>query len=373
LADSVELKTTFREIPEFLHQELSEEFHKLAKRHLDRHVSHFAPDSVRLRIVAEENKHHANLKTVGLRLNVPGGQLASEETADSIQAATKSAFAELERQLIEHVERMRGEDQWTRRRQREKLRRLRAAVAERPPEERETFIRAIRPLLSKLRRFARFERKHLWARGQLRSDYPSVDDLIDEVLARASRDPDLLKPPLKVLSKLYKIAIDVANEVATRERKRSRLLSLEIKPPREPTDREIDETFYDFYQPDEVTKLEDLAADPSTAPEELVSLKQMQQFVASLIASMPAKWRRAVILSRVEGMELSTVAHVLNTTEAEVREWLDRADNFLRARLYDEGIEPSDIGQLSYIASAPSLDELDMESGLDEALENESQ
>jgi hypothetical protein len=72
-------------------------------------------------------------------------------------------------------------------------------------------------------------------------------------------------------------------------------------------------------------------------------------------------------------MELSTVAHVLNTTEAEVREWLDRADNFLRARLYDEGIEPSDIGQLSYIASAPSLDELDMESGLDEALENESQ
>lgn len=52
----MELKITFRDIPEFLHQELSEEFHKLAKRHLDRHVSHFAPDSVRLRIVAEKNK-----------------------------------------------------------------------------------------------------------------------------------------------------------------------------------------------------------------------------------------------------------------------------------------------------------------------------
>jgi RNA polymerase sigma factor (sigma-70 family) len=367
LVDSVELKIKFRDIPAFLHQELSEEFHKLAKRHLDRHISHFAPDSVRLRIVAEENKHHANLKTVGLRLNVPGGQLASEEPADSIQAAAKSAFAELERQLIEHVERMRGEEQWTRRRQREKLRRLRAAVAERPPEERETFIRAIRPLLSKLRRLVRFERKHLWARGQLRSDYPSVDDLIDEVLARASHDRDLLKPPQKVLTKLYRIAIDVANEVATRERKRKRLLSLEIKPPREPTDREIDETFYDFYQPDEVTKLEDLAADRSTEPEELVSRKEMQQVVASLVASMPAKWRRAVILSRVEGMELSTVAHILNATEVEVREWLDRADNFLRARLHDEGLEPSDIGQLSYIASAPSLDELEIESGFDEA------
>jgi hypothetical protein len=49
-----------------------------------------------------------------------------------------------------------------------------------------------------------------------------------------------------------------------------------------------------------------------------------------------------------------------------VRDWLDRADNFLRARLREEGITPSDLCQLSYIARAPSAE--DSEAGFDEAL-----
>jgi len=67
-------------------------------------------------------------------------------------------------------------------------------------------------------------------------------------------------------------------------------------------------------------------------------------------------------------MPLSAVAHALSTSEDAVRDWLDRADNFLRARLREEGISPSDLGQLSYIARAPSADDSDEESGFDEAL-----
>jgi DNA-directed RNA polymerase specialized sigma24 family protein/ribosome-associated translation inhibitor RaiA len=361
-------KIVFRNVPKSQHPELEQEFRKLAARHLDKHLVHFGPDSVRLRVVAEKNIHHANLHTVLVRLVVPNVLLASEETGDSLLAVAKSAFAEIERQLIEHLERMRGEDEWTRKKSREELRRLRAAVAAQPPEERERFRRAIRPFLSKLRRLARFERAHLRARGQLMSDYPSVDDLLDEILARASADPNLLKPGAKVLPELYRIAIDVAKEVATRERNRRRKLSLEVAPPREPTDREIDETFYDWYQPDEVTKLEELAADASTIPEELLSRHEMRQLVDSLIASMPVEWRRALILSRVEGMPLSAVAHALNSTEDIIRDWLNRADNFLRARLREEGISPSDLGQLSYIERAPSSEDSDEEAGFDEAL-----
>ncbi|HYR79749.1 MAG TPA: sigma factor-like helix-turn-helix DNA-binding protein [Candidatus Dormibacteraeota bacterium] len=361
-------KITFRNIPESQHQELEQELRNLAARHLDKHLVHSGPDSVRLRVVAEENKHHANLRTVLARLSVPGALLASEETADSILAAAKGAFADIERQLIEHLERMRGEDEWTRKKRREDLRRLRAAVADQSLEERESFSRAIRPFLAKLRRLARFERAHLRARGQLMSDYPSVDDLLDEILARSAADPNLRKPGARVLPELYRIAIDVAKDVAAHERSRRRKLSLEVSPPREPTDREIDETFYDWYQPDELTKVEDLAADPSTIPEELVSRKEMQQLLDSLIASMPAEWRRALILSRVEGISPSDVAHALNTTEDAVHDWLGRADNYLRARLRDEGISPSDLGQLSYIASAPSPKDSEEESGFDEAL-----
>jgi RNA polymerase sigma factor (sigma-70 family) len=257
----------------------------------------------------------------------------------------------------------------------EQLRRLRAAVSKRPAEERMSFRQAIRPHLSRLRRLARFEIDHLRARGQLMSDYPSADDLMDEVLARAYSDPDLLinKEPLDVARKLSRLVIDVAKEEAARDRTRRRTLSLEGPPPREPTDIEIDETFYDFFQPDEATKVEDLAADRSSDPEEVVIRDEMRQRFASLLANLPAAWRRAIILARVEDMPLAAVARVLNTTEDKVRDWLERADNFIRARLADEGIVPSDSDQLSYLAKAPLLEDSDTEAVFDRALESSEQ
>ena len=196
---------------------------------------------------------------------------------------------------------------------------------------------------------------------------------MDEVLARAYRDPDLLKEPQNVARKLFRIVIDVAQEEAARDRTRRQTLSLEGPPPREPTDIEIDETFYDFFQPDEATKVEDLAADRSSDPEEVVIRNEMRQRFASLLANLPAAWRRAIILTRVEDMPLATVAGVLSTTEDEVRDWLDRADNFIRARLADEGIVPSDSDQLSYLAKAPLLEGSEMEAAFDRALENSEQ
>jgi RNA polymerase sigma factor (sigma-70 family) len=256
----------------------------------------------------------------------------------------------------------------------EQLRRLRAEVSKRPAEERMTFRQAIRPHLSRLRRLARFEIDHLRARGQLMSDYPSADDLMDEVLARAYSDSDLLnKEPLDVARKLSKLVIDVAKEEAARDRTRRRTLSLEGPPPREPTDIEIDETFYDFFQPDEATKVEDLAADRSSDPEEVVIRDEMRQRFASLLANLPAAWRRAIILARVEDMPLAAVARVLNTTEDQVRDWLERADNFIRARLAEEGIVPTDSDQLSYLAKAPLLEDSDTEAVFDRTLESSEQ
>ena len=369
----MDLQITYRNVSQSAHQELAERFQELARKHLDRHIAHFAPELVRLRIVAEESKHHTNIRKVRLRLTVPSEQLISEKTAESLLVAAKDAFVNLEQQLIEHLQRIRGEDGWSRAKRREQLRRLRAAASNRPAEERMSFRQAIRPHLSMLRRLARFEIDHLRARGQLMSDYPSADDLMDEVLARAYRDPDLLKEPQNVAGKLFRIVIDVAKEEAARDRTRRRTLSLEGPPPREPTDIEIDETFYDFFQPDEATKVEDLAADRSSDPEEVMIRNEMQQRFASLLANLPAAWRRAIILTRVEDMPLETVARILSATEDEVHDWLDRADNFIRARLADEGIVPSDSDQLSYLAKAPLLEGSEMEAGFDRALESSEQ
>lgn len=95
---------------------------------------------------------------------------------------------------------------------------------------------------------------------------------------------------------------------------------------------------------------------------------KIRQRFASLLANLPAAWRRAIILTRVEDMPLATVARVLNTTEDEVRDWLERADNFIPGRLAEEGIVPSDSDQLSYLAKAPLLEDSDMKAGFDRAL-----
>src|SRR5437588_4219339 len=110
---------TYRNISESAHRALAGEFHNLATKHLDRLVAHFPPELVSLRIVAEKSKHHSDLHTLGLRLTVPGGQFTSEKTAYSLEAAVKGAFSALETQVIEHLERVRGDDDWKRTKRRE--------------------------------------------------------------------------------------------------------------------------------------------------------------------------------------------------------------------------------------------------------------
>ena len=368
----MKFQTTYRHISDSQQRQLAEELEALAKKHLEQHLAHFEPDLVELHAILEKSTHHKNLHRVALRLNVPGGLLTSENTADSMMAAAKAALTELERQLIERLERMRGEDEWRRKERRERLRRLRAAVAGRPQEERDFFKQVIRPHLPVLRRFVRFELSHLRARGVLTSDEPTVDDVMDEVLARAYRNLDRHQDPRAAVHWLFKIGVDVLTEEARRSRVRNRMLSLEGPPPREPTDISIDETMFDFYQPDDLVKVEDLVAAPSADPEQALTQKEIRRHFASLLAILPANWRRAVMLARVEGMPLPEVAKVLDSSEAQVREWLKNADLYLRAELAELGIETLGSKQpLSYIVPAHAATSV-LEAELDEALTQSS-
>jgi ribosomal subunit interface protein len=368
----VKFQTTYRHISDSQQRQLAEELESLAKKQLEQHLAHFEPDLVQLHAILEKSTHHKNLHRVALRLSVPGGLLTSENTADSMMAAAKAAFSELERQLVERLERMRGEDEWRRKQRRERLRRLRAAVAGRPQEERDLFRQLIRPHLPILRRFVRFELSHLRARGVLTSDDPTLDDVMDEVLARAYRKLDRHQDPREAAHWLFRIAVDVLTEEARRSRIRNRMLSLEGPPPREPTDISIDETLFDFYQPDDLVKVEDLAASPSPDPEEALTQKEIRRCFASMLANLPANWRRAVMLAQVEGMPLPAVAKVLGTSQEQVREWLEKADEYLRAELAELGIETSGSEQpLSYIARSPAAAPA-LEAELDEALTQSS-
>ena len=81
------------------------------KKRLERHLARFEPELVQLHVILEKSSRHSNLHRVALRLTMPGGLVTSGKTADSPMAAAKGGFAELERQLIERLERARGEDE----------------------------------------------------------------------------------------------------------------------------------------------------------------------------------------------------------------------------------------------------------------------
>jgi ribosomal subunit interface protein len=155
----MKIQITFRNIEDSLHQDLSEKMAALAKK-LERHAARFASEVAHLHVLLEKSSHHPNLHRVELRLSVPGRILISEKVDESFAAAAKGAFAELERQLIEHLERMRREDEWRRKERRQHLHRLKAAASARPQEERLLFKRVVLPHLSVLRRFVRFELSH---------------------------------------------------------------------------------------------------------------------------------------------------------------------------------------------------------------------
>ncbi len=225
----MKFQTTYRHISDSQQRQLAEEWRPW---HLEQHLAHFEPDFVELHAILEKSTHHKNLHRVALRLNVPGGLLTSENTADSMMAAAKAALTELERQLIERLERMRGEDEWRRKERRERLRRLLAAVAGRPQKERDLFRQLIRPHLPILRRFVRFELSHLRARDVITTNEPTFEDLMDEVLARAYRTLQAHQDPREAAHWLFKIAVDVLTEEARRSRLRNRTLSLEGRPPR---------------------------------------------------------------------------------------------------------------------------------------------
>jgi hypothetical protein len=93
--------------------------------------------------------------------------------------AMRKAFAELERELERHLARMRGEDAWRRKERREISRRLKQSIADQPAIGADTFGALVRPLLPKLERFVRHELSCFRTRGDLESDFPTHQDIVD--------------------------------------------------------------------------------------------------------------------------------------------------------------------------------------------------
>lgn len=340
------MKTTihYKNIPEPSRPELEARIRDLSWRHLERHLARFSPDLVQLHVELEKSNHR-NLHRVKLRLWLPGGTLVSGEESDELVDAMLRSYAELERQLERHISHLRREHSWRRKERREALRKLKTVLADRPRAEAEAFGELVQPLLPSLQNFVQREMRYLQARGDLGQDYPTVNDVVDEILARAHQQLHQRPENATPQEWLYQIALEVLKqEVSRRQAEEGRWVSLETKVPWElahPGENE-DEAIYEYYQPDEQLKVEDMVPVAERSPEEAVSEKEARLYVALVLSQLPNKWRRAVLLAQVEGLPRATVARMLGGVSVkEIGRWLEHADAFVRARLEEAGIKPA--------------------------------
>lgn len=296
------MRTTisYRNISERSHSDLEGLIGKLATRHLRRHLSRFPAELIRLRASLGRSGHRS-LYRASLRLGLPSTMLAADCQSPSLREALEQSFVGLERQLERHLMHLRHEDDWRRKERRAGLRQLKAALTDRTDAERALFGELVRPLLPELKRFVQRELAYLQARGDLAPGDPDdFDEVIDESLAW-----------------LYQIALTrLGEEVTRRQAEAGRWISLEAKLPVQLGEPQgDDEILFEYWQPDEVLRLEDVLPAHDGTPEEEVSAAEMRRLATALFADLPTSWRRALELCRAEALPLATAAQVLGASE----------------------------------------------------------
>ena len=190
------------------------------------------------------------------------------------------------------------------------------------PDERAAFDGLVAPHLDELLRAARRELRYRIALGELGRDNLSPEELVGETLARAWSDrhrrPALLGTRAWLLALLYR----AADGIARREARFRRLapVSLEAKPPPEPF-YDDDESFWEWYQPDEMMRREDAVAEPAAlTPEEIVESEEQLRSLAP-----PA--RLVYVLHDIHRLSPLEVAQAVDLPPREVLRLLTSARN----------------------------------------------
>ena len=186
--------------------------------------------------------------------------------------------------------------------------------------DREAFNRLVAPHLDELLRAARRELRCRVALGELRPDDLSPEELVGETLVRAWADRQRRPPLLGVRAWLLALLFRVSESIARREARLRKLapVSLEAKPPPEPF-YDDDESFWEWYQPDDMTRWEDVLAEPtSLTPEEVVESEER-------LRSLAPRERLVYVLHDIHRLSPAEVAQAAGVPPDEVLRLLAKA------------------------------------------------
>jgi DNA-directed RNA polymerase specialized sigma24 family protein len=187
------------------------------------------------------------------------------------------------------------------------------------------FQRTVAPHLEELLEAARREIRYRVALGDLSTDDLAAEELVGETLARAWRDrhrrPASLAQRAWLLALLFRVAENIARRVA-RFRKLA-AVSLEAPGPSEPI-YDDDEAFWEWYQPDELTRWEDVVGEDSLSPEELATADEH-------IDLFPLRARQVFVMHDIHRLPLPDVAQALCLSVAQGSRFLADARRRIRA------------------------------------------
>ena len=275
---------------------------------------------------------------ISLSLRVGETELRSRAEDSSPVAATRLAFEDLSRQLSAYLEDQRRKGFWSR-----TSRNLGVQANGRiSPATRREAIEGINRYLSTLFNFVRREIAYRQAVRDLVAGDLSAEEVVDEVALTALEQFDARPRELDFSHWLLQLALDVIERrVGEIKEERESLLHVEEDaletPPEEEVAHEGDEIF-EFYQPDEDLRLEDLIRDERVpTPEEALAQRELQQYIVRTLARLPRRWREAFVLYSVEGLTLEEAARVTRRPVDDVRRAVELAREYLRECLVEAG------------------------------------
>jgi RNA polymerase sigma factor (sigma-70 family) len=340
----------------------------LCERHLaglQKHVQDFPPDVVWCHGVIEQHPQR-ELYRVSLTLRLPKRWLSAKEEGHLLEETLREAWTELERQLEKHKAFLRHEHLWRRPARRAQLRQGRTrATGALTAHERELYLTLIQPHLKKLYNFARRKIAFCLATGEVLPGELTPEEVVDAVVLQGARAFASRPPHLPVDRWLFTLTLAYfASEIRRLKAERNSTLHVEATAPADPAKEvatlERDDEIYDFYQPDESVRLEDLVPDPHVpSPEQVVESHDLQCYINQTLAQLPQAWWTAFVLHHVEGFTVPEIAHMTGRTEDDVARALVYTHEFLRQKLLDTELATlpgADATHLQFFSTVRNVD-----------------
>ncbi len=286
---------------------------------------------------------------VKLHMHVPPKKIVAAHARDNeLRPAIDAALERLLREVRKHVSRVRHQEMYKRKARRQRLRELKTKLAEMPAEIVTEASGGIEKLLPRLEKAVRRELAYLRAEGDLPPDYPTVEDVIDEVVVAVKSDWSEGADADAVYLKLLKAMHEVLDREVRNSRVFGEMESLEGGPEPDAEDQAeamVQEEFNEFWQPDELLKLEDVVEDeespePEEVAEETEAEAEPRREVALIVMrDLPIQWRRALMLQEFDRLMAEQLAEIFGEEVGAVTAWLDAANHFLEARMREAGFD----------------------------------